>query len=48
MPFTFNVEMYTNESLNEYHGKYFYNVSRIFFINDSTLEFDEYHPKCEK
>jgi hypothetical protein len=40
--------MYSNESLEEYHGKYLYNISTIFFVNDSELSYESYRPECEK
>ncbi len=38
--------MYDNETLNSFRGSYYYNVSRRFFLNESVLDFPEYHPKC--
>lgn len=40
--------MYDNDSLKEFKGKYFYNVSRQIFMNGEILEFEEYHPNCKK
>jgi hypothetical protein len=41
MPFSFNIELFDNDSLNEYRGKYFYNVSRLFFMDGQVFEFPE-------
>lgn len=40
--------MFDNETLEQNHGKYFYNVSTKFFMDGKILDFDSYQPNCEK